>query len=201
MNTHDIHRVMNTHDIHRVMNTYSDEEHLQGSQASPQSGYSIKHSDESLETDIHNRKMVNICQLCGKVLTKAAHLHQCMATRKHAAADKKWKCNFCGKELSHQNLIEHMRTHAGTKCYKCDICGRGFRKNYSLTIHKRKHTSDYECDVCGERCHSNFNLKQHMRKHTGEKPYKCDVCGKDFTRKCDLNMHSKEHANDKAKEK
>jgi KRAB domain-containing zinc finger protein len=52
-------------------------------------------------------------------------------------------------------LVSYHSPHTVDKPYKCDICGKGFSKNY--------------------------NLQTHIRTHTGDKPYKCDVCGKGFS--------------------
>ena len=49
-----------------------------------------------------------------------------------------------------------MRTHAGEKPYKCDVCDKNGNKQSHLTTH--------------------------MRTHAGKKPYKCDVYDKNGTK-------------------
>ena len=39
-----------------------------------------------------------------------------------------------------------MKLHSGNKEHKCDICHKGFTRNYTLKQHKKKHKLN--CEVC-----------------------------------------------------
>ncbi|XKL65074.1 hypothetical protein PGB90_005160 [Kerria lacca] len=50
-----------------------------------------------------------------------------------------------------------------------------------------------ECDFCGKKFRFQSNLVVHRRAHTGEKPYKCSVCNHACTQSSKLKRHMKIH--------
>ncbi|XP_066437150.1 zinc finger protein 154-like [Eleutherodactylus coqui] len=82
------------------------------------------------------------------------------------------------------------------KIFKCSECGRGFKKKFNLTMHKRTHKDErpFSCTECGKRFNRKSGLIGHERIHTGEKPYLCTECGRCFTQRSILVEHQKFHA-------
>lgn len=78
------------------------------------------------------------------------------------------------------NLQSHKRaTHYNDKRYKCDDCGKGFKRRRLLDYHiKAAHTGErpFKCDVCAATFVYPEHFKKHRRIHTGEKPFLCEVC-------------------------
>lgn len=77
------------------------------------------------------------------------------------------------------NLQSHKRaTHYNDKRYKCDDCGKGFKRRRLLDYHiKAAHTGErpYKCETCTATFVYPEHFKKHMRIHTGEKPFLCEV--------------------------
>ncbi|KAK2504990.1 hypothetical protein MC885_014293, partial [Smutsia gigantea] len=129
-----------------------------------------------------------------------SHVSYGIIHRKIQPGDKPYKCNVCGKKFrKYPSLLKHRSSHAKEKSYECEECGKEFRHISSLIAHQRMHTGEkpYECHHCGKAFSQRAHLTIHQRIHTGEKPYKCDDCGKDFSQRAHLTIHQRTHTGEK----
>eukprot|EP00063_Salmo_salar_P048448 XP_014023283.1 PREDICTED: zinc finger protein 516-like isoform X1 [Salmo salar] len=53
--------------------------------------------------------------------------------------------------------------------------------------------SAYDCNVCGRSFPFQSSLSQHMRRHTGARPYKCPYCDHRASQKGNLKVHIRSH--------
>ncbi|XP_043541892.1 E3 ubiquitin-protein ligase ZFP91-like, partial [Chiloscyllium plagiosum] len=87
---------------------------------------------------------------------------------------------------------------ADQRNYICEFCGRAFKTDKNLVVHRRIHTGEkpLQCEICGFTCRQKASLNWHMKKHDAEAGYQfsCDVCGKRFEKKDNVSAHkSKSH--------
>ncbi|XP_047445920.1 zinc finger protein 34-like isoform X2 [Mugil cephalus] len=109
-------------------------------------------------------------------------------------------CDICGKTFkTNFNMRVHRRSHTGERPYCCETCGKSFRRTDNLSVHMRIHTGEhlYFCDICGKGFRWKSHLNAHMRTHTGEKPYLCKVCGKRYSALSSIRNHMRIHSGER----
>jgi KRAB domain-containing zinc finger protein len=90
-----------------------------------------------------------------------------------------------------RNPIDTTNNSPLTKRFLCEICGRRFAHQGSLSRHVRAHSNDrpYHCRICLRRFQQAGNLNVHLRSHTDARPYECDHCERKFRHPSSLNSH------------
>ncbi|XP_077107143.1 uncharacterized protein LOC143764917 isoform X2 [Ranitomeya variabilis] len=114
----------------------------------------------------------------------------------HLLNIKVFPCTECGKYYRHNTaLVIHRRTHTGEKPYCCSECGRRFNARSSLVTHGKVHSGKklYSCSECGKSFAKTDDLFNHQLMHYRERKYTCSDCGKCFKVEAELVAHRKIH--------
>ncbi|XP_072173383.1 uncharacterized protein [Diadema setosum] len=146
------------------------------------------------QVDSHKRTVhtgrSHLCETCGSSFKSEGTLKQHHDTVH--SAEFRYKCDVCGrrfKRVSHLNF--HKRTHTDIKPYPCEICGKNFRTATNLKVHTNWHNNvrDFVCDACGKAFLTKANLDKHYFTHTGRKPHPCTECEHDYVDLPSLRHH------------
>lgn len=109
-----------------------------------------------------------------------------------SAGKRSHRCDVCLKSFSFSSQLEHHRVvHVRHYRFHCVGCARGFEKEAEKVMHdKICQRRRFECHICQEfSTRGKADLKIHMIKHTGEKAFSCDVCFTYFGTKRSLRSH------------
>ncbi|XP_075205545.1 uncharacterized protein LOC142311219 [Anomaloglossus baeobatrachus] len=113
---------------------------------------------------------------------------------------KIFTCSECGKHFKKNvSLSMHKRIHNDERPFSCSECGKCFTKKSILVEHQRIHTGEkpFSCTECGKCFTQKSSLVEHQRIHTGQKPFSCLECGKCFIQKSVLVKHQRSHTGQK----
>ncbi|XP_061588256.1 zinc finger protein 429-like [Cololabis saira] len=101
-------------------------------------------------------------------------------------------CTDCGRFFDRRQ--PHTCEHK-IKPYSCNICGKRFVNETSITAHSKIHEESYEipCKYCNAKFKTKVDKITHEQVHvTEEKPYKCPECSEEFATNKERRIHLQE---------
>uniref|UniRef100_A0A8C4Q192 Zinc finger and BTB domain containing 24 n=3 Tax=Eptatretus burgeri TaxID=7764 RepID=A0A8C4Q192_EPTBU len=126
-------------------------------------GFSQKHSLQ-VHSQVHTGERPFQCTLCAKALSTKHSLSEHMSLH---TGQKTFSCEQCGRLFSQKRqLRSHQRVHTG-HLRECSQCARKFSDTAQLKKHMRTHTGEkpFRCEVCGKCFTANGTLTTHLRIH------------------------------------
>ena len=142
------------------------------------------------------------CQVCGKTYRQEYDLkrHRFLHT-----GERPFQCTKCDEAFIRKDFLRqhYITVHDGGTAddlakYQCDICGKVYRKEYSVRMHRMAHTGErpHECNICGMKFIRKDAMERHSLRHAvdRERTFKCSICDKSFFSKSNLKNHQLTHS-------
>ncbi|KAJ2785807.1 hypothetical protein H4R18_000353 [Coemansia javaensis] len=85
---------------------------------------------------------------------------------------------------------------AGDKRFYCDICNRGFARQFNMRTHRLTHdpksvaARPHQCNRCSRSFTRKHDLERHQVLHDDSDAFKCGTCGRGFARLDVLERHA-----------
>ncbi|XP_077978815.1 uncharacterized protein LOC144434235 [Glandiceps talaboti] len=90
------------------------------------------------ESDLHKSEGESYsCDICSKKYKYKRNMLK--HRREHFQKANSYECGICDRTFAtNQNLKEHMIVYSTEKPFKCEECGRGYKRKKDLNVHQRK---------------------------------------------------------------
>ena len=194
----------NTNDMSLEMKIEDENDYFVYSHFQSDSSFEVKIEIDELtgskiichETSLENRNesLLNIANL----IVENEEKSRCerVDINKRNIADQNYKCEKCGKSFRRRDYLkDHIRIHSGEKPFKCQECSKFFTQRSHLFNHLRIHSgiNPYKCVECDKSISQHNSLRHHLYTHNRIKPFECKECGKCFVYNYLLTSHRRIH--------
>ncbi|XP_066513323.1 zinc finger and BTB domain-containing protein 47-like [Hoplias malabaricus] len=137
------------------------------------------------------------CMRCPRIFTNGWDMEKHV----NVAHSQMQVCDKCGKRfLLDSELLLHQQTDC-EKNIQCLMCGKEFKKLWSLHEHNKivhgYAEKKFTCEICEKKFFTMAHVRKHMIAHTKEMPFTCETCGKSFKRSMSLKVHFLQHSGEK----
>jgi KRAB domain-containing zinc finger protein len=104
----------------------------------------------------------------------------------------RYECKQCQEKFGSRSTLqthEH-KAHGAPKCAKCDVCGKEFTNNGSLSVHKMEHKEGKRiCEHCGKEFPYGYHYNNHLVKCRPRTSVLCSICGAVYLTRAGLKGH------------
>lgn len=156
-----------------------------------QKSFASKASVDTHQLRAHNLNPESAlsCSECGKLFIRRSALEVHL---KIHSPHKPFHCEHCGKSFTQKVSRDiHVAKHTGKYDYQCTICQKAFASQAKLNSHSFVHKAPrFTCELCGHGFVRRDTLTVHQRSHSGERSFQCSVCSCTFLSQSRLISHS-----------
>ena len=118
-----------------------------------------------------------------------------------------YRCKLCGHKTNRSNNLKtHLQIHKRVVAYKCENCGKRYRKSHGddkshltrmeivMENIEGQIKKFYRCKICRHTSNRSNNLKKHLKSHESgsDDEFPCDDCGGKCRQSQIVNYHVKE---------
>ena len=125
--------------------------------------------------------------------TLSQHRAHIKTRHPNVASPTHFQCHTCDFQGSRMEFGQHLSLFTDhARQLSCGMCDYKTGRPASRYTHYRGvhlNLRDYKCDMCGKCFKRRSHLICHMAKHSNLRDHTCDMCGKSFKQRCHLIRH------------